>query len=61
MIAVIVHPSKLHSRVRTNNTLAADAFITNNSRDFDPALILGVRVVFPNDLGSLLTSDEQMP
>jgi predicted nucleic acid-binding protein len=34
-------------------SFGADAFITNNSRDFDPALILEVRVVFPVDLGTL--------
>ena len=32
VIAVIVHPSKLHSRVRTTNTLAADAFLENLKR-----------------------------
>jgi predicted nucleic acid-binding protein len=34
-------------------SVGADVFITNNSRDFDPALILEVRVVFPSDLGTL--------
>ena len=34
-------------------SVGADVFITNNSRDFDPSLILEVRVVFPGDLGSL--------
>ena len=34
-------------------SIGADVFITNNSRDFDPALILEVRVVFPADLGTL--------
>jgi PIN domain len=34
-------------------SVGADAFITNTSRDFDPALILEVRVVFPGDLGAL--------
>jgi predicted nucleic acid-binding protein len=34
-------------------SVGADAFITNNSRDFDPALILELRVVFPGDLGTL--------
>ena len=29
VIAVIVHPSKLHSRVRTNNTLAAGVLLEN--------------------------------
>ena len=32
VIAVIVHPSKLQSRVRTTNTLAADAFLENLKR-----------------------------
>ena len=34
-------------------SVGADTFITSNSRDFDPALILEVRVVFADDLGSL--------
>jgi predicted nucleic acid-binding protein len=34
-------------------SVGADAFITNNSRDFDPAVILEIQVVFPADLGSL--------
>ena len=32
VIAVIVHPSKLHSRVRTNNTLAAGVLLENLKR-----------------------------
>jgi prevent-host-death family protein len=32
VVAVIVHPSKLQSRVRTTNTLAADAFLENLKR-----------------------------
>ena len=34
-------------------SVGADAFITNNLRDFNPALILELRVVFPADLGFL--------
>jgi predicted nucleic acid-binding protein len=37
-------------------SVGADALITNNSRDFDPAVILEIQVVFPADLGSLLKS-----
>ena len=33
--------------------IGADAFITNNTKDFQPAAILELRVVFPNALESL--------
>ena len=34
-------------------SVGADVFITNNSRDFDPAIILEVQVVFPTNLSRL--------
>jgi predicted nucleic acid-binding protein len=37
----------------------SDAFVTNNARDFDPASILEVRVVFPTELDALLLHDSE--
>lgn len=45
-------PDAIH--LATAVQAGADAFVTNNTRDFKPELILELRVVFPNDLERLL-------
>jgi predicted nucleic acid-binding protein len=45
-------PDAIH--LATAVQAGADVFVTNNTRDFKPELILELRVVFPKDLEQLL-------
>jgi predicted nucleic acid-binding protein len=34
--------------------VGADAFVTNNARDFDPAVIVELQILFPHDLTAIV-------